>query len=539
MSNLVIGSKPGVGPVLKIMKDEADDPFDTPNENYGKFLFNSEVQKVGYIDRIMKVEADFVTYPPGASALSRNLYFLPPGTNISSADVVIISYNGGGYKWQEWMFREGFFGKSFFPLVEVRYPKHGTTGTFVGPSVDTSTGDVSNRGYTSAHARDFVAGVDLYSEGIHHAFNIKTLDAASGYRSVPFVGCFVGDSPARSSSALLTVFNLPDLDVGVPDNSGTPSSDQEVIRIDGAAGGVCRIALPGKIVSDSNPENFILHEEKIPAKVLRSGEIEVDQGDTATITSPLPLTPFAYMDFHVKRKDDTEWWHPPYFVGQDKGQSLSFEYEVDTDNNEIVVTNTAGTDLTIRYAICADSEEAPTSGGVKILLNGNDGTQDYVQVKRPGSSDVAPNLNDIMIDTRLSYLPILAEGFLSYPDDFPTAIVGSDRYRGERKATVTFANPGGLLPLVKVGAIFDGSETFTGAYNPVSVWNRHDVRVTSDPSWKGRASGGSVWANINQESVDFYSGGANPYFTQSVNITSYPSTMLGLRYYIFGLPQSL
>lgn len=539
MKNFFVGVKPGVGPVLKIMRDDADDPLTTPNTNYGKFLFNSEVQKLGYIDRIIKVEADFTTYPPGPSALSPNRYYLPSGSNAYTADVAIISYSGGGYNWQVWMFREAYFGKDFFPLVEVRYPKYGAPNTFNGPSVDTLTGDVSNRGYTSAHARDFVLGNDLYSEGIHRAYNIRLIGSDDGYRVPAYVGVFVGNSPNRSPFALMTVFNLPDKNVAIPDNSGAPTSGDEVIRIDSAGGGLCRVALPGHDITDPDPENYILHEDKIPVKIIKCGEADVDQGTTISIPCPLPLTPYTYMDFHVKRKSDSEWWQPPYFVGTSEAQSLSFEYTVDTDDDEIVITNTSNSDLTIRYAICGTSEDSPTSGGSRILLKGNDGAQDYVQIKRPGSSDAAPNLNDIMIDTRLSYLPILAEGFLSYPDDFPNALTGSERHKGERWATVNFANPDGMLPLVKVGAVFAGSDSFTGEYNPVTVWNRHDVRVTSDPNWNGRASGGSVWANIKQTSVDFYSGGTNPYWTPTINITSYPSTMLGLRYYIFGIPQSL
>lgn len=534
MKELRFGLKPGVGPVLKIMKDDADDPFTTPNNNYGKFLFNSEIQKVGYIEKIIKIEADFTAYSPGSSGVNPNRYYLPAGSNASNADVVILSYNGGGFMWQEWWFRESYFGRPFFPLVEFRYPKEGTTDTYEGPVVDTVTGHVSNRGSVTSYAKGIVIGSEALNNGIQHG----GYNNGVNWLNQPAVGCFLGTSGNRGLFALMTVYNLPDRNVAIPDNSGTPVSGQEVIRIDGASGGMCRVALPGKTVTDPDPENFILHENKIPAKVIRSGEVEVVAAGISKISSPVPLTLNTYMDFHVKRKADTEWWQPPYFVGQASSQAISFDYKVDTVNNEVVITNTSSVDLTIRYAICGTSDVGYTSGGSKILLKDNDGVQDYVQIKRPGSSDTAPSLDDIMVDTRFSYLPILAEGFLSYPGDFPNTLTGSDRRKGEKWATVSFNNPDGLLPLVKTGAIFAGNDTFTGIVNPISIWDRHEIRITSDPNWAGRASGGSVWANIRGTSVDFYTGGSNPYWSASVNITSYPSTMLGLRYYIFGLPQN-
>lgn len=537
MKNFFMGVKPGVGPVLKVMKDAADDPLTTPNTNYGKFLFNSEVQKLGYIRRIIRFEMDTVSFPPSGGFSNPATYLYPPGSNISNCEMIVYSYTNDLGTLQYFFLCQEFFGLDYFPLTEVRPVFGGATNTFRGPEVDARLGDVTGRGFSRSNGPIgfanswFCYGINYvhYYDGVH--------------RVKPAISTVVGTHSNAPDACLVTVFDLPDGNIPVPDNSGIASPGQEVIRIDSTAGGLCRIALPGKTVTDADPSNYILHEERIPAKVLKAGEIDVDESATVAISVPLPLTPYTYMDYHVKRQSGTEWWNPPYYEGTGDGQSLSFTYRVDTDENKVVITNTSSVDLTIRYAICADSEEPPTSGGSKILHIGNDGTQDFVQIKRPGSSDTAPSLNDIMLDTRLSYLPILAEGFLSYPDDFPTAVPFAERHKGERMATVNFNNPDGLLPLVKVGAVFEGAGTHQGNYilnyDPVTVWCCHEVRHTSDPTWNGRASGASVWANIKEESVDFYSGGLNPRWLVGNNISSYPSTMLGLRYYIFGIPQSL
>src|SRR5690606_27482149 len=94
-----------------------------------------------------------------------------------------------------------------------------------------------------------------------------------GQASTSFGGPVRSTGPATQfmragTKCVVTCFNLPDYNVPIPNHSTTPVAGQEVIRINSQ---MCRVALPGRTVDDPDPEHFILHEDKIPAKVLASG----------------------------------------------------------------------------------------------------------------------------------------------------------------------------------------------------------------------------------------------------------------------------
>lgn len=525
MSNLVIGSKPGVGPILKIMKDDADDPFTTPNGDYGKFIFNSEVQKVGYIEKILEIAYDFTTYPAaGGTVAAPKRYYYPSGTGFFDCEAMIESYAISGVNYQQWILFTEFFGMSYMPLVEFRGLP--ASGNLDGPFVEGRTSAVTSIGYVYSYP--------AYSCALYIAAVYSGSGTAYNHRS-PCYRLVFNTTGSAYPKYIASVFNLPADGTSIPDYTATPSSGQEVIRIDNT---IARIALPGRDVSDADPNHYILHEDKIPAKILASGEVAVALGGTAAITTAIPMTGTTYMDFHARKTSASTMFHPPYISGNSSNEDLSFTYSI--SGNTVTITNASSYAITIRYAVCAADTSAHSSGGGKILYKDNDGTRDFVQIKRPGSSDTSPSLNDIMIDTRLSYLPILAEGFLDYSTDF-TSVASGNRYKGEKSATISFANPDGLLPLVKCGSIFAGAGTLlnnSSQLDPLAVWAQHKIGYGG--SYDNRCDGASTWVEIvDATNVNLYAAGGNPFFYSGGGTDAYKSAMLGLRYYIFGLPQSL
>lgn len=532
MKELRFGLKAGIGPVLKIMKSDTDNPFTTPNTDFGKFIFNSEIQKVGYIDNIFEWAPDFSTFPSsGGTTTSPKRYFYPVGSNWSTASAYIESYVESGHSIQNWYFFENFFGLPFFPLVEVRTPIAPDYDTFTGPNVDTTAGQVSSIGTT----KSFAGFQSL-------AYHIPVWDGSSWHKDKgPAIR--LSFNTAGIQKYLLTVYDLPMFEDAIPSYAGTLASGQEPIRIDKASGGIARIALPGRTVADADPRHYILHENRIPAKIMKAGEITVNSGATGTIVCPLPLTKYTYMDFMAKKTSETYFFHPPYIQNMSESQSLTFTYEV--SGSTITINNTSGYNIVIRYAVFADSEQATTTGGKNILWKGNDGSQDFIQIKRPGSHDTAYNLNDIMIDTRLTYFPILAEGFLNYPDDFPLTPEGT--YYGDRKATITYANPAGFKPFPKLGVIFGGtpsveSSSFEWQYAPKAFWCDHAVFINSG-SLSGYARGGSSWSKSRDadNAIDVYM--CNRTMLRNISGGNYVdhgplSPVIGMRYYIFGIPTS-
>ncbi|MER9188639.1 hypothetical protein [Mesorhizobium australicum] len=524
MPKLAIGRRGSV-PFAKIMANNSDDPLTVPNTDAGKFYFNSENQKVGYIKDIFAVDADFVTYPAsGGTTLSPKNYYVPSGSDITTCQIYIACWQTGGNNFQQWSFFQEYFtaqyGFSFFPLVEVRPCLDFTTNKFRGPYIDISGSGTSNGtifSYTSAASR-----TRFYSSRAAIVAPNELSGLTDSNTAVP-----------PTKRCLITVFDLPMHSEAIADNSTAPSSGQEVVRFDKVSPGIARVALAGRAVTDSDPGHFVLHEDRIPAKVMASGSVTVAAGTTVNITTRLPMTSLTYMDYLCKKTSESVYWHPPY-ISSFTSNANSFTYTM--AGTTLAITSTCGFSIDITYVVYADSGEAPTSGGKKIVLKGNDGIGDYVQVKRPGSSDLGPNLNDIMIDTRLTYLPILAEGFLNWTSDFPTVLSGSDLFKGVRSANITVPNPQGLLLFPKVGAVYTPASSRDR--EPSAVWGEHGVLV-NNATWAGQTTGWSTWANmLSTTSVDIFASNNNPNnIGPSANF--FNSQLKGVRYYIFGVPQSL
>ncbi|TGR34637.1 hypothetical protein EN845_01265 [Mesorhizobium sp. M8A.F.Ca.ET.202.01.1.1] len=519
------------------MKSNLDDPMTTANTDTGKFYFNSEIQKVGYIKDIFAVDADFTTYPAsGGTVSSPNNYYVPSGSNQNTCQIYIGCWQSGGSNFQQWFFYQEYFaaqyGFTFYPLVESRPCINFTTNNFRGPFINISGNGSSNGtifSYTSANSRTRL--VRFSGSSGPSGRNRPAL-------IIPNVTFGLTDNSAASPAykrCLITVFDLPMHSEAIPDNSTTPSSGQEVVRFDKVSPGIARVALAGRTVADTDASHYILHENRIPAKVMASGTITVGAFATATITTRLPMTNLTYMDYICKKTSESTFWHPP-FIGSYSAHANDFTYTM--SGTTLTIVSNCDVSIDIIYVVYADSGEAPTTGGKKILLKGNDGISDYVQVKRPGSSELGPNLNDIMLDTRLTYLPILAEGFLNWSSDFPTVLSGSDLFKGVRSANITVPNPQGLLLFPKVGAVYN-LPTNTAAFGePSAVWGEHGVFV-NNATWAGKSTGWSTWANVlSSTSVDIFASNNNPDGIQPT-AAFFDSQLKGARYYIFGVPQSL
>lgn len=534
---LAIETQPGVGPVVRVMNDASYDPVSTLPTEFGKMQFDSRTTKISYVWDIY-----IQSYDPRFNNGGTDRFY---GFDNNTYDVVVsqgsglgtLNTRGAGVYWNNagsglqtyWLWKEWWpFG--YLPIVEMRTRYNKASGVFDGAKVT----------YT------FFDGVDgqygLVQSSAAYTGTTKVIPLGSGVYREGYEQLTKNSNPDIIIPTLFAVIQLPQRDDPIPDFATTVIAGQRVLNIDNS---MARMALPGRDVFDTNPDHYVFHENKIPAKIMRSGDVNIAGNGTANLICPFPLTETTYMDFMVKKQADTEFWHPPFFNGTFSAGNYAFNYQVQSDR--VVITNLTSTAITVRYVIFADSDAAYTTGGTKVLIDGNDGTQNFIQIKRPGSSDTAPSINDIILDTRLAYMPIMAEGYLNWPGDFPTVISGSERYKGERMATVTVSNPNPKLKLFpKQIVVFDPMA------QPASYNGIHNVFADNTGGWIGRASSISSWANVraDESAVDFYMSGDNPQYVQAGGAATYVRKIRpgntpqdigasGLRYYIFGIPQSL
>ncbi|MER8806018.1 hypothetical protein [Mesorhizobium australicum] len=527
-------------PCLRSAFDVATDLVHESPANHGKFKLDTAAgTKLSYVYDIYQQGYDS-RYRSGGYAFSNgdmNTVVGTGGTILATGDAVIIWKTTAQGQQDFYMF-PGWWPWGYLPIVEVRDRTGATAGQFDGPSVSYFTSN--NVGYVLSNV-PYICNTEMVSTGgtpaQRETYNLPLQSSTNA-------------SVSRYNWQL-SVLQLPARNDALPDYSATPVSGQTQMLM---TPDVARLALAGRDVTDTNVEHFVFHENKIPAKIMRAGDVNIAGSGTVDIACPLPLTEFTYMDYHIKKQADSEFWHPPFYNGVSSAGNYGISYFVDIANQKVTVTNNTSTAVSVRYVIFADSEAAYTTGGKKVFYQGNDGTQDFVQIKRPGSSDLTPNLNDILADSRLAYLPILAEGFLNWSTDFPTTITGSDRYKGEKMASIAISNPSPKLKLFcKTVVVFPSPTSPNGLMGGLH-------RVFTDAgagTWIGRASCDSCWANIHaaEDGVDFYMSGDNPlaihfnggtgsydvsYAQRWAGGSSFPITgPLGLRYHIFGIPQSL
>ncbi|WP_421912723.1 hypothetical protein [Mesorhizobium sp.] len=509
-----------------------------PAGNRGKFQFDSVGGgKLGYVYDITTIAYDsryqtggynnyawfFKNGDLNTAYTSSNMYY--------SSDATIIWGSTGSGSQMIYMM-DSWWPFGYMPIVEWRYINPDLApNVFVGPSVDYAQFQVSGGVVTSASG---------YTSQTGNTGPLTEIGAlTSNYNFRPAANILLRQN-GKNFKYLLSVFQVPVRDDVMPDYSAAPVSGQVPLLLNPTT---ARLALPGRDVTSTNLNHFIFHENKIPAKIMRAGDFALPALGSIDLICPLPLTPLTYMDFMIRRATDAEFWNPPYFDSIASNKSLSFTYEVKSDR--ITIVNKVNTACVVRCMINADSEQDFTTGGKKVFLRGNDGVRDYVQIKRPGSSDLSPNLNDIMVDTRLAYVPILAQGFLPWSSGFPTVITGSDRFKGERMRTISVVNPSPGLKLFPKQAVVFGKNC-----QVASVSGYHRVFTDAGGTWTGRSNQYSSWANVraDESAVDFYMAGSNPVgattsstvYNRDLSVVGgSDATALGLSYVIFGIPQSL
>lgn len=512
MARLFIGRRSaGGGGCVKVMADNADDPNTTPNTDYGKFLFNSETQDIGYIVNIFKVTFNTSGWPSGAVA------YRPSGTNNNTFEYAVYTYSTGNS--QDYYYStERYYKLGFTPLIEVRdWLALGSKRN--GPTVKYSDDDT----YGASSWCGRVSGSGLYRTNLTGSTIVPpniTLDPGSGHLHAFSVG-------TAAASVIITAWDLPATNVPVPWTAGTAVAGQK--NVDISPLGV-KVTRPGFSTLMASDREFIINSDRVPAKIIGTGEIAINAGANVTVPSRFTLTDTTYVDYLVRRSSDPMTF--PAFAGNlTKAENINLRYAVFADR--VVFYNEGNINVAVRYMICAGDDDVPSSGGSRVMLRGNDGVGDFVQLKRPGSSDVAPRLNDILLDTRLSYITILAEGYL--PASAFTESAASSY--GNNRKTISF-DPKGFFPFVKyVSHHSDGS-----IRAPVF----HQLLASSSSGFNGRPTNESSVAVMNSDNVQFFISPGNPTnfsFNQTngtlLTNTVSGRTVTGIRYYIFGIPTSL
>ena len=528
MTQLFIGHKPGVGPVLKVLRYDTDDPLTLPNAAYDRYYFNSENQHLSYV---------FTAEP---------FYFRAADIAALPTDFDLYGYWISGHygNSSSWKLTDVFLRVSnrfsefgYPPIPEIREKDLNTGRVSAGRRRLTMIYDTLSKeaGYVEHYQYKYqMMRVDSYASSswqtVPLTYQGKLISAYSrigiGEWVVPIVSQYVYNDNRNQMVTYPQVWDLP--------------ADSSPMRTYTYAGGLLgleinqsRVALarPGYDVNASGLHTKIIDSNRAPALCIMAGEVTNVAADSSVTLYPPPgitISDTAVTEFMYRRVGDP--WFVPGFIAAGYVRSTRFDLSYSVASNAVTIHNEGTDPVDIRYVVFNTDRSGTSSGGNQIMFRGNDGSRDYVQIKKPGTSDPASKPNDILLDTRFPSFQIISEGYIPL-SSFSDAPSGEHQLRGKKKYTVSFTN-NGFIPYLKFMIVFPNCVTtpyVNMAYN-----------YKGTPTW-GPPSNASVLAQVDNSQITFWASPGNwSRYENDEGALKYRYDIpdpIGVRYYVFGIAQ--
>ena len=504
MARLRFGIKPGVGPVVKAMVNDADDPFTTPISQVHKYAFDSEREGLGYIVGDVNVQVDFGHFPENLSANTDYWLYYPTGSEATAhLEMWIRRAPNNNHSWRARPLVHNMFPNASNRIIlarrdtaDWRYRWHRRTNpvqVFIQPEVLLAKPDGTAPGFMSAT----VPGVPLWS----------IEDAATAQRPQDVVGInfFATD--------------LPIGDDPYPAPGPAPVAGQHVLRISPTT---VKMARPGYTVADTNDDRMIFSATKIPMKVAAAGTLTIAAGATATVVPKAPIDTTCLVDFYGEQSSQG-MTIPPFASIFDEANMVAYRIS----GGNVQFRNDSTVSVTIVYVVFTDGVVPQSTGNAKIYEVMGEG---HAVLRVPGTAGTSRR--DEIINTKLSFLPIVKQGWVPYTD-----FVSSDSsIRGTHMALITWTNTGFKpYPIFVLKCVRRDDPTDIQYRYPNIGWLK-----ATDPD---RMSAESVYAEITDTQLKVFAwrGAFNPIYAQTAPYatTMDPYDCVGVRYYIFAIPNAL
>ncbi|RRD23972.1 hypothetical protein ECB98_15065 [Brucellaceae bacterium VT-16-1752] len=524
MTQIFIGFKPGVGPVLKCLKYDTDDALTVANTAFDRYFYNSENSNLSYV---------FPTNP--FFYRSAELSTLPASFNITNdrGNVVISGSNIGSTG-------DAFFNVNTFYRITNAYPNMGYVPMSEFRQVDLLTNRVECGAFQSYYA---LVGSTNHNVVTARQFYtvmgrlVGTTSDATTFRTVyngiisssqsGFVGMgewFVWKQQLiyndnRNPNAIYpSVWDLP----ADASTMRTYNSAPNLLSLEANSSRFI-LSRPGYDVNTTNEFGTIISSNnRSPALCVMNGtENNIPANGSRTIAAPagVILSQRAVVDVMFRVSGQT-WRVPGLLTDTTAAGTWQLSYTV--SGNSITFYNSEKDAVDLRYVVFNVDDQPKSTGGNQVMFRGNDGTQDYVQIKKPGTSDPASRPNDILFDSRYPQFQIIAQDFIPI-SAFGNSSAGDAVYKGARTYRLNFNNAG-FVPYLKYSIVFDNCVT-----TPIYRAER-GVDVSNI----------SMLAEVNDNYVDFFcspDSGWSDAFSQAGDWTrlDYGARIKGVRYYIFGI----
>jgi hypothetical protein len=432
MVSWMVANKPGVGAVMKVNKYDSDWPLDVPNDAHNRFYFNSEASNLSYVFRHFQTSGQLnkANYPNGN-------YGLVSG---SLADAWVMETRTGSFDVNEYRIY-GCIGRmpdlaGIIPFAECKFiSSDGTARVLYNNKPSSSAAYYQSVTNTAVTA-------NVYPESHQGKFGYQDIPAAFGYsgwairptdRAAGTVAYIGGDQEFMTSM----IWDLPCNNVPIPKPTGTPVAGQIAFE---ASSSRIKLARPGFSIDTATGRQLIMDSDRTPIKVIMMGTVgPVQPGTNIFVPKPasidFDLSPSMVCDT-ICSLNGWDFAIPPVNLNGGLTQERTWvDYRVELGGIRFFVTGTHS--VAIKYMLYATGLQGYSSGGSAIIrkVEGQ-----YFQIKRPGSSDVAPGYNDILLDTRFAAVTVLADSYVP-ASSFTAGASVHGRY-GSRGYRVNFDSQG-------------------------------------------------------------------------------------------------
>lgn len=404
MVNWIAGWKPGVGPVMKVMKYDDDEPMEVANDAYSRFYFNSEASNLSYVFSHFQTSGQLnkANYPNGNRGLETG----------ALSDPWVIRSTTGSFDTNEYRiyYCIGRVAElsGIIPFAECKFVAANGRARVLYSNKPSGTS-----GYYQGVTNTAVTA-NVYPEAHQGKFDYQGIDAAFGYSgwairpTTQASGAFAyisGDQDFMSAM----IWDLPCNNVPIPKPTGTPISGQLAFAVEQTR---AKLARPGFSVETATGRQLVMDSDRTPIKVIMMGTTSsVSPGNDLFVPKPswidFDLSPSMVCDT-ICSLNGWDFAIPPVNLNSGTSQERTWAYyTVEPNGIRFSVTGTHA--VAFRYMLYATGIQPFTTGGNQVtrkLAN------DHFQIKRPGSSDVAPGYNDILLDTRFSAVTVLADDYV-------------------------------------------------------------------------------------------------------------------------------
>lgn len=531
MTRLRMGVRDGV-PALKVMANDADDPWTTPNTDYEKFLFNSEVDAMPAMTVPLKVhivgaplvDGSFQYIPSTAS--SAKFFWICRDTKDSDYTLRVIAsgtrmfdnHNAFHFVrrnaidwvtlWDLAAARNlddfGFWfrsSKEKYPYYQFMPREVNGAWDIVG-MIEFGLSQIAD-GSESVEGRNWIWL--RVAQGIG---NLQSEDAG------PYS---LSHWRARDWDFAFYQLPLPINDDPYPAVTGTPTADKKILSI---KPGEFKMAKPGFDTDTATADQLIINSDAAiggsPLRLIKCGSFTVAAGATQTIELGFELDPCAFVDYQAQKTGD-DLYIPPLTTTETDEFNVAYKIS----GTQLLFQNTSTLSLDVRYFVMSEDTLGTSTGSAKVM----EVLGDEVVFRKPNTAGT--RFGDVLYSTKQAFMPIVSQGWVPFGD-----FVASDTSKfGTHMHVVNLTN-GGWKPYVLAKLKRQRKDNANVYYyKPWLAKNTQDMSYYSDSSFI---------AKVSDSQIKFYcSNGSRKEMNSTFgNQDGYLNT-IGMRYYIFAVPNSL